>query len=73
MAASTKGGAEGIVLLVTGASTEIILLKALIEGGWAAFFGVLGASPVPAIIRKLCTNRLITDPEESKSRTIPAS
>lgn len=73
MAASTKGVAEGIVLFVTGVSSEIVFLKTLVEGAWAAFFGILGSLPVPAIIRKLRTNRLIPAPEESKRRTIPES
>ena len=73
MAAATKGVAEGMVLLVTGASTEIVLLKTLIEGGWAAFFGLLGSLPVPEIIRKLRTNRLIPAPEEGKRQTSSAS
>jgi hypothetical protein len=63
MAAATKGVAEGIVLFVSGASSEIVFLKALVEGGWAAFFGILGSLPVPAIIRKLRTNRLIANPD----------
>ncbi|MHC1697295.1 MAG: hypothetical protein AB9919_04340 [Geobacteraceae bacterium] len=62
LAAATKGLAEGLVLFFTGASADIVLLKALIEGAWAAFFGTLGSLPVPAIIRKLRTNRLIPDP-----------
>jgi len=73
LAAATKGLSDGIVLFITGASTDIVLLKALVEGGWGAFFGMLGSMPVPAIIRKLRTNRLIPDPEEGKRRTIPAS
>jgi len=69
MAAATKGVAEGIVLLVTGASAEIVLLKTLIEGAWAAFFGILGSLPVSAIIRKLRTNRLIPDPGNGVRRS----
>jgi len=72
MAAATKGVAEGIVLFFTGASIDIILLRALIEGAWAAFFGMLGSLPVPAIIRKLRTNRLIPAPGNGKGRASSA-
>jgi len=69
IAAGTKGLTEGVILSFSGASREIILLKVLIEGAWAVAFGMLGALPVPAIIRKLRTNRLIPDPGNGKERS----
>jgi hypothetical protein len=72
IAAGTKGLTEGVILSFTGASRDIIILKVLIEGAWAVAFGMLGALPVPAIIRKLRTNRLIPDPGNGKGLSKPA-
>lgn len=72
IASATKGLTDGIILFFTGASLDIILLKAFLGGAWAVAFGMLGALPVPAIIRKLRTNRLIPDPGNGKGRSKPA-
>ena len=72
IASATKGLTDGVILFFTGASLDIILLKAFLEGAWAVAFGMLGALPVPAIIRKLRTNRLIPDPGNGKGRSKPA-
>ncbi len=68
IASATKGITEGIIMFFTGASADIILLKAVLGGAWAVAFGMLGALPVPAIIRKLQTNRLIPGPGNGKGR-----
>jgi hypothetical protein len=72
IASATKGITEGLVLFFTGAPTDTILLKASIDGAWAVLFGMLGALPVPAIIQKMRTNRLIPDPENGKGRVKPS-
>jgi hypothetical protein len=72
IASATKGLTEGVILFFSGASVDIIVLKAIIGGAWAVAFGMLGALPVPAIIRKLRTNRLIPNPENGKERAKPA-
>lgn len=61
IAASSKGITEAVTLFLTGAPPDIILQKALIEVTGGVMFGMLGSLPVPAIIRKLRTNRLIPD------------
>ncbi|MDD2336540.1 MAG: hypothetical protein PHD01_08170 [Geobacteraceae bacterium] len=72
IAAATKGFTEGLILFFTGAPLDIVILKGIIGGAWAVFFGMLGALPVPAIIRKLRTNRLIPDPGNGKGLSKPA-
>jgi hypothetical protein len=62
LAASTKGVTEAVIFAFTGAPLDVIILKGVIDAGWALLFGSLGSLPVPAIIRKLRTNRLIPDP-----------
>jgi hypothetical protein len=59
IAAATKGTSSAIIEFFAGAPGRIILQKALFEGASAVAFGLLGTLPVPAIIRKLRTNRLI--------------
>lgn len=61
LAAATKGITEAVILAFTGAPLDTIILKGVIDGAWALLFGSLGSLPVPAIIRKLRTNRLIPD------------
>jgi len=59
IAAASKGVSGALIELFAGAPTKIVLMKAFIEGMGGVFFGLLGALPVPAIIRKLQTSRLI--------------
>ncbi|MGA7829096.1 MAG: hypothetical protein WCA04_15670 [Geobacteraceae bacterium] len=69
LASATKGLTEGIIMFFTGASADLVLMKAVLGGAWAIAFGMLGALPVPAIIRKLRTNRLIPDPGNGTGRS----
>ncbi|MRR50850.1 MAG: hypothetical protein EG825_08030 [Rhodocyclaceae bacterium] len=62
LAAASKGATEAVTLFLTGAPADVILLKTLIEVSGGVMFGMLGSLPVPAIIRKLQTNRLIVEP-----------
>lgn len=48
---------------LAGVPADIMFTKAALEGMFGGIFGMLGALPVPAIIRKLETNRLITSPQ----------
>jgi hypothetical protein len=59
IAAASKGASGSLIELFAGAPMNIVLVKALLEGMGGVIFGILGALPVPAIIRKLQTNRLI--------------
>ncbi len=59
IAASCKGITSGAIELLAGAPVTIVIRKIFIEGLPAIAFGMLGSLPVPAIIRKLRTNRLI--------------
>jgi hypothetical protein len=59
IAAASKGVSGSLIELIAGAPMNIVLMKALIEGMGGVVFGMLGSLPVPAIIRKLQTNRLI--------------
>lgn len=62
LAAATKGASGALVELFAGAPTNIVLVKAFFESLGGIFFGALGSLAVPAIIRKLQTNRLIPSP-----------
>ncbi len=62
LAASTKGASAAVIELMAGAPGDIIFQKAVIEGLAGVAFGMLGSLPVPPIIRKLQTNRLIPSP-----------
>jgi hypothetical protein len=64
IASASKGITEAVTLFLTGAPPDIILQKTLIEISGGVIFGMLGSLPVPTIIRKLRTNRLIPSPEE---------
>ncbi len=59
IAASCKGITSGTIGLLAGAPATVVIRKTLIEGLPAIAFGMLGSLPVPAIIRKLRTNRLL--------------
>jgi len=61
LAAASKGATEAVTLFLAGAPADIILQKTLIEVSGGVMFGTLGSLPVPAIIRKLRTNRLVPD------------
>ena len=60
IAAASKGFSGALIELFAGAPAKIVLVKALFEGMGGVIFGLLGSLPVPAIIRKLQANRLIT-------------
>jgi hypothetical protein len=62
IAAATKGVSAATVEFFAGAPSEIVFQKAVIEGLAGVAFGILGSLPVPPIIRKLQTNRLIPSP-----------
>ncbi len=73
IAAGTKGITEGLSFIIhrrldRDNSPESSSSR---EHG-LSLFGMLGALPVPAIIRKLRTNRLIPDPGNGKGRSKPA-
>lgn len=69
IAAASKGATEAVTLFATGAPADVILQKTLIEVSGGVMFGMLGSLPVPAIIRKLQTNRLIVEPAASTAIT----
>jgi len=71
IAAASKGLSGALLEMFAGAPTKIVLTKAVIEGMGGVFFGLLGALPVPAIIRKLQTNRLIANPDDSAQQPTP--
>jgi hypothetical protein len=62
IAAASKGVSSAVVELIAGAPMKIVIQAAAIEGAGGVIFGMLGALPVPSIIRKLRTNRLIPSP-----------
>jgi hypothetical protein len=63
IAASSKGVHSAALEMLAGVSGKIVFMKAAVEGLFGALFGMLGALPVPAILRKLRTNRLIPSGE----------
>jgi hypothetical protein len=74
IAAASKGLSGALIELFAGAPMKIVLMKALIESLGGILFGVLGSLPVPAIIRKLQTNRLIAHSDNrSQQRTVDES
>jgi hypothetical protein len=63
IAAASKGIHTAALEFLVGAPAKIVLQKAVIEGMFGSLFGMLGSLPVPAILRKLRTNRLIPSGE----------
>jgi hypothetical protein len=59
VAAASKGIHTAALEMLAGAPAKIVMQKAALEGFFGAIFGMLGSLPVPAIIRKLRTNKLI--------------
>jgi hypothetical protein len=59
VAAACKGIHSAALEMLAGAPANIVIQKALLEGFFGSIFGMFGSVPVPAIIRKLRTNRLI--------------
>ncbi|HOP39606.1 MAG TPA: hypothetical protein PLI53_01050 [Geobacteraceae bacterium] len=59
LAAATKGVSGALIELFAGAPMDIVLVKGFFESLGGIIFGALGSLAVPAIIRKLQTNRLI--------------
>lgn len=59
IAATSKGVHTAALEMMVGAPPKIVLQKAALEAFFGSLFGALGSLPVPAILRKLRTNRLI--------------
>jgi hypothetical protein len=67
IAAASKGVHSAALEYLAGAPAKIIMQKAALEGMFGAFFGMLGALPVPAVLRKLQTNKLISAPGDKET------
>ena len=62
VAAACKGIHSAALEMLAGAPANIVIQKAALQGFFGSIFGMLGSLPVPAIIRKLQTNKLIPSP-----------
>ncbi len=61
LAGTTKSVHSALLEYLAGVPADIFMKKAALEGFFGGVFGMLGALPVPAIIRKLQINRLIPE------------
>lgn len=66
LAGTTKSIHSALLEYLAGVPADIFMKKAALEGIFGGLFGILGALPVPAIIRKLQTNRLIPESPATK-------
>lgn len=66
-AAATKGIHSAALEMLAGATGKVVVTKAVADGIFGAAFGMLGALPVPPILRKLRTNKLIPSAEQVPS------
>ena len=62
LAGATKGIHSAALEYLAGVPARIVLKKEALESLFGGMFGFLGSLPVPAVLRKLRTNRLIHDP-----------
>lgn len=62
IAAASKGVHTAALELMVGAPPRVVMHKAALEGLFGALFGMLGALPVPAILRKLRASGIIPSP-----------
>lgn len=69
IAGATKGIHSAALEYLAGVPTRIVVQKAALESLFGGLFGILGSLPVPAVLRKLCTNRLIKCPQDRNTNT----
>lgn len=69
IAGATKGIHSAALEYLAGVPAGIVVRKAALESLFGGLFGVLGSLPVPAVLRKLSTNRLIKYPYERNTNT----